>query len=180
MDTSSVIARAHIPQSDAALLKNGGAATLTSAGDIHVDGKVTLVSPALDPNSTTVEVWVSAPNPDGRLRPGTTVEVQMVAQSLNDAVVVPAVALLKSPDGGTSVMTVGSDEKAHQTSVEAGIRQGDRLQIVKGLNGGEKVVTTGAYGLPDNTKVKIAEPAPAEGHDKPADDDKKPAAKDKD
>ena len=33
--------------------------------DIKVDGKVTLVSPALDPNSTTIEVWVEAPNPDG-------------------------------------------------------------------------------------------------------------------
>ena len=66
MDTSSVIARAHIPQAAAATLKVGDAATLTAPGDIQVNGKVTLVSPALDPNSTTVEVWVAAPNPDGK------------------------------------------------------------------------------------------------------------------
>ena len=59
-------------------------------GEVRVQGKVTLVSPALDPNSTTVEVWIEAANPDGRLRPGTTVNVQMVAQTLNNAVVVPA------------------------------------------------------------------------------------------
>ena len=58
MDTSSVIARAHIPQNDAAALKPGDAATITAPGGIPVNGKVTLVSPALDPNSTTVEVWV--------------------------------------------------------------------------------------------------------------------------
>ena len=41
-------------------------ATITRPGDVEVEGKVTLVSPALDPNSTTVEVWVEAPNPDGK------------------------------------------------------------------------------------------------------------------
>ncbi len=159
MDTSSVIARAHIPQNDAAVLKPGDVATITAAGGGRVQGKVTLISPALDPNSTTVEVWIEAANPDGRLRPGTTVNVQMVAQTLNDAVVVPASALLKTPDGQTTVMIVHSD-RADQVSVETGVRQGDRLQITKGLSGGETVIVSGAYGLPDNTKVKIAEPTP--------------------
>jgi RND family efflux transporter MFP subunit len=174
MDTSSVIARAHVPQSDAVLLKPGDTASIAAPGDIHVDGKVTLVSPALDPNSTTVEIWVAAPNPDGRLRPGTTVNLQMVAKALNDAIVIPAAALLKTAEGGNTVMVVGSDEKAHQTSVEPGIRSGDHLQIAKGLSGGEKVIATGAYGLPDNTRVKIAEPSPAPESEKP------PSTKDKD
>ena len=51
------------------------------------------------------------------------------------------------------------DDRAHQVSVETGIREGDRVQITKGLSGGETVIVSGAYGLPDNTKVKIAEPA---------------------
>jgi multidrug efflux system membrane fusion protein len=82
----------------------------------------------------------------------------MVAQTLNDAVVVPASALLKTPEGETTVMIVSND-RAHPVSVETGIRQGDRVQIAKGLSGGETVIVSGAYGLPDNTKVKIAEPA---------------------
>ena len=84
----------------------------------------------------------------------------MVAQTLNDAVVVPVSALLKTPDGQTAVMIV-KDDRARQAAVETGIREGDRLQITKGLSGGETVITSGAYGLPDNTKVNIAEPAPA-------------------
>jgi len=175
MDTSSVIAKAHIPQNDAAILKPGDAATITASPDIRVDGKVTLVSPALDPNSTTVEVWVSAANPEGRLRPGTAATVQMFGHTLNDAVVVPAAALLKTPEGETTVMVVGNDGLAHQVSVETGIRQGDRLQITKGLSGGEKVITTGAYGLPDKTKVKLAEATlpitPDAGADKPTNKD---------
>ena len=160
MDTLSVIAKAHIPQADASALKVGNDATITTPGGAPVNGKVTLVSPAVDPNSTTVEVWVAAPNPDGSLRPGTTVKVKIVARTVNDAIVIPASALLKTPEGATTVMVAGTDGKAHQVSVETGIRQGDRVQITKGLAGGEKVITSGAYGLPDNTKVKIAEAAP--------------------
>ncbi len=183
MDTSSVIAKAHIPQQDAAVLKPGDPATLSGPGDVTVTGKVTLVSPALDPNSTTVEVWITAPNPDAALRPGTTVTAQITARTVNDAILVPVSALLKTPEGTTTVMVVGNDNKAHQVNVESGIRQGDHVQITKGLSGGERVITAGAYGLPNETKVKIAEAASpeggkAEGEKSPA-DEKKPAGKDK-
>jgi RND family efflux transporter MFP subunit len=164
MDTSSVIAKAHIPQQDAALLKPGNPATLSGPGGVEASGKVSLVSPALDPNSTTVEVWVTAPNPDGALRPGTTVTARVTAQTVNDAVLVPVSALLKTPEGAESVMVVGDDNKAHQVNVDAGIRDGDQVQITKGVKGGEKVVSSGSYGLPNGTKVKVAEaePSPSE------------------
>ena len=155
MDISSVNARAHIPQNEAAALKVGDAATITAPGDVHVNGKVSIVSPALDPNSTTVEVWVQAVNPEGSLRPGTTVTVAMVAQTVNDAIVVPVSAVQKTPEGGSAVMIV-SQGRAHQVAVETGIRQGDRVQITKGLSGGETVIVNGAYALPDNTQVKLA------------------------
>jgi len=160
MDTSSVTARAHIPQSETAALKPGDAATIHAPGGVQVAGKVTLISPALDPNSTTVEVWVEAANPDGRLRPGSAVSVAMVAKTVNDAVMVPASAVLKSAEGTATVMIVSQD-RAHQVAVETGIRQGDRVQITKGLGGNETVIVSGAYGLPDNTQVKLA-PAPSE------------------
>jgi multidrug efflux pump subunit AcrA (membrane-fusion protein) len=175
MDTSSVIAKAHIPQQDAALLEPGNPATLSGPGGVEASGKVSLVSPALDPNSTTVEVWVTAPNPDGALRPGTTVTARVTAQTVNDAVLVPLSALLKTPEGAESVMVVGDDNKAHQVNVEVGIREGDQVQITKGLKGGERVVSSGAYGLPNDTKVKVAEaePSPSEKPASTGDDDGK-------
>ncbi len=173
MNTSRVIARAHIPQQEAALLKAGDKAAIIAPEVGEVPAKVTLVSPALDANSTTVEIWVEAANPDGRLRPGTTVRVSMVAKTMPDAVVVPAAALLTSTAGATSVMVIGADSRAHQQEVETGVRQDDRVQITKGLNPGERVVTTGAYGLPDNTKVEVAA-APKSGEAKTADDKEKP------
>ncbi len=159
MDISQVIARAHIPQPEAALLKVGDKVTITAPGeDQPVDGKVTVVSPALDPNSTTVEIWVQANNPEQRLKPGTGVQLSMLAQTVPDALVIPAASLLTAQDGSTSVMAVGSDNRAHQKSVRVGIHQGDQVQIVEGVQAGDKLVASGAYGLPDNTKVKVEGP----------------------
>jgi len=155
MDTSSVIAKAHIPQEQAAALKVGDTATILAPGDVKASGTVSLISPALDPNSTTVEVWIDAPNPDGSLRPGTSVRMEAVAQTLNEAIVIPLSAVVKIPDGGDTVMVV-RDDTAHQVAVDTGIREGQRVQITKGLAGGETVVINGAYALPDNTRVKIA------------------------
>jgi multidrug efflux pump subunit AcrA (membrane-fusion protein) len=157
MDISQVIAKAHIPQPEAALLKVGDKATITVPGESEpVDAKVTVVSPALDPNSTTVEVWVQAKNPKQRLKPGTSVQVSMVAQTIPDALVIPAAALLTGQDGTTTVMVVGADNRAHQKPVSVGIRQGDQVQITEGLQAGDHVVASGAYGLPDNTQVTVA------------------------
>jgi HlyD family secretion protein len=161
MDTSQVIARAHIPQEEAASLKRGDLATVSSPESGGVAAKVTLVSPALDPNSTTVEVWVQAANPEGKLRPGSTARVSIVAQTVADAVVIPASALLRTPEGATTVMLAGTDGRAHQQTVEAGILHEDELQITKGLKPGDTVITIGAYGLPDNTKFRVATPAPS-------------------
>ncbi|HKN33186.1 MAG TPA: efflux RND transporter periplasmic adaptor subunit [Terriglobales bacterium] len=156
MDISQVIARAHIPQDRAALLKVGDKATITIPGvEKPVDGRVTIVSPALDPNSTTVEIWVQAKNPEQHMKPGASVQVSMLSQTVPDALVVPPSAILTAADGGTSVMVVGSDNRAHQKAVKTGIKQGDEIQIVDGVSEGEKVIASGAYGLPDNTKVTI-------------------------
>jgi len=162
MDISQVIARAHIPQPEAALLKAGDTASITIPGEENpVEGKITVVSPALDPNSTTVEIWVQAKNPQGRLKPGTSVQLSMVAQTIPNALMIPAAGLLTGKDGDTSVMQVSADTHAHQKSIKTGIGQGDEVQVTEGLQAGDQIVARGAYGLPDNSKVKAESP-----HDK--------------
>ncbi|HET9408072.1 MAG TPA: efflux RND transporter periplasmic adaptor subunit [Candidatus Sulfotelmatobacter sp.] len=169
MDTSSVIAKAHIPQVDAALLKIGDSGTITAPGITEpIPGKVTVVSPALDPGSTTVEVWLEAKNPKQQLKPGTSVQLSLTAQTVKNALVIPANALISAPDGTSAVMLAGSDGHAHQKSVKVGIRQGDDVQILDGLTAADKVVTTGAYGLPDNVQIKIVAANEAPEEAKPA------------
>jgi len=166
MDISAVIAKAHIPQHDAALLQVGDKGTMTVPGiEAPIEGTVTVVSPALDPNSTTVEVWLEAKNPKRALKPGTSAQLSLTARTVKDALVVPASSVITTPDGTTAVMLVGSDGRAHQQTVKVGIRNGDDVQILEGVTANDRVVATGAYGLPDKTKIKIeaAAEAPAEG-----------------
>lgn len=155
MNTSHMVARAHIPLEQAAFLHVGDAATILTATGDKVPGKITVVSPAVDPGSTTVQVWVDAANPGGRLKAGATVTVSMVAETLPNVLVIPSEALLTAADGTTSVMTVGPDRIAHQVSVKTGVRQDDEVEITSGLQPGDLVVTAGAYGLADGTKVKF-------------------------
>jgi HlyD family secretion protein len=168
MDTSGVIAKAHVPQQEAMLLKIGDHAELSVAGvQEKIPARLTVISPATDPNSTTIEIWAQAANPGGRLHPGTTAQLAVIAQKVEDALGVPSSALLKQEKGGVAVAIVGTDSRVHLQPVQVGIQNGDRVQIISGLNAGQQVVTSGAYGLPDNTPVKVENsPAP----EKPASD----------
>jgi multidrug efflux pump subunit AcrA (membrane-fusion protein) len=169
MDLSKLIAKAHISRLEAASLKVGDAAELRTAGpDDAVHGRVSLVSPALDPGSTTIEVWVVVAKPDARLKPGMTVQVSMVAKTVKDALIVPASAVFKNSEGADYVAVAGSDEHAHLKVVTAGIRNSDRVQIAAGLTASDQVIHSGGYGLPDKTQIKLQEAQPS----KEAGDDK--------
>jgi len=85
------------------------------------------------------------------------VQVSMVAQEIPKAVVVPATSILTAEEGSTSVMVAGSDGRAHSQKVAVGIRQGSEVQITQGLKADDRVITTGAYGLPDNTRIKFGD-----------------------
>src|SRR5580704_8677000 len=125
MDTSKLIAKAHIAAAEASRLKAGDPAQIQLPGDENsIAAQVALVSPALDPGSTTIEVWVEAAKPDPRIRPGMTVTIAMTAQTVNDAIVVPAGALLKNAEDVPYVLVAGSDGIAHAHRVEAGLRAG--------------------------------------------------------
>jgi HlyD family secretion protein len=164
MDLSQVVARAHIAQVDAVHLKAGDPATIAVPGETPaLKGRVTLVSPALDPNSTTVEVWVQAPNPGGRAKAGVSAHVTMIGQTVPKAVVAPAAALLTDTEGGTSVVVLDTDNKPQKKKVKVGIRDGGDVEITEGLQGGERVVTVGNFELDkmdDMTKAIIQVQAP--------------------
>ncbi len=154
MDVSRVIARANVPVAQAAHLHVGQPATMAETdAAIEVPARVTVVSPAVDPNSTTVEIWVEAANPGERLRPGVTVKLSVVAETIKDTVVIPPEAVLPSQEGGSIAMVVGADSIAKERKIEIGVRESDKVQILKGLQAGEKVVTVGGLGLADGAKV---------------------------
>ena len=157
MDTSALLAKLHLAQSAAQSLHVGDRASLSIPGvDQPVPGTVSLISPALDPGSTTLEVWVRVENPDGRFKAGTPVHTELTARAFPHAVIIPTSALLPSPGGSKYVMLLGADGKAHKRTVTAGITDGENTQILDGVSARDTVIVEAAYGLDEGTSVTAA------------------------
>ena len=171
VDISQLVARTNVPVKEATAISVGRPARITGP-DGDLAGKVTVVSPAVNPNTTTVEVWVQVPNPGEKLKPGGTVRVSIIAETILNTIVVPATALLNSDEGGQKVMVITSDSVAHERRIVAGVRQGMRVQILTGLQEGDQVVTSGGLGLEDKAKVAIQKPKSEDEDEDDADDEK--------
>ena len=183
VDISRVVARVNIPQSQGNLIKVGQPAEVIQADSgQQVPGKVIVVSPATDANSTTLQVWVQAENPGERLKPGSSVHVKVITEEFKNATTVPTAAILPGETGGTAVLVI-IDSVAHRRPVQVGVREGDKVQILNGCRPGEEVVTVGGLGVDDKGKVKVIDASVQEADDEdenapPAADSKKDQKKD--
>jgi RND family efflux transporter MFP subunit len=163
-------------------------------------GRVSRVAPVFDPATRTAEIEIEVPNTGYRLKPGMYSRVNLTIDTRADAITVPRNALVDL-QGKTGVFIAdggpqrgqggpqGDAQKAGQTGttgaggggltakflpVEVGIRAGEHIEIVKGLNDGARVITTGASALKDGDRIVAAA---AEGRDREgrgAGTDKKP------
>jgi len=156
VDSSRVVARANVPVQQAAAIGIGRPATI-STPDGEASGKVTVVSPAVDPSTTTVQVWVEAQNPREKFKSGVAAQISVDAATIDDAIIIPAAALLAG-DEGDRVMIAGSDSLAHEHKVQTGAREGDSVQVTHGLTAGDQVIVAGALGLDDKAKIQIMKP----------------------
>jgi len=170
MDTSALIAKLHLAQTQAQQLKLGAPATLRIPGlDEPVAAKVSLVSPALDPGSTTVEVWLRVENSKNVLKAGTPVHATITGRTVQNALSVPASAVLTEQEGGGRyLMIIASDSTAHRKPVTLGVQNSERVQVLNGISAGDMVISTGDYGLEENTKVKIGTDPGDKGEDEDA------------
>jgi len=179
MDTTTLLAKTHIAQSLAQRLTVGDRASIAVPGLADpVEAKIELVSPALDPGSTTVEVWLKIENKSGALKVGTPVKVTITGRSVAQAWKIPTKSVLVTQEGSKSVMVAGADGLAHKRPVKLGLEDGEDVQVLSGLSASDLVVTGGAYGLDDGVKVKIG-PAAEEEDKKPAEEGTKAPATDK-
>ena len=126
VDISRVVVRASVPVNEATGLRKGQTAAIKN-GDTDIRGKVIVVSPAVDANTTTVQVWVEANNADEALKLGSSVTISIDTGNLPNAVIVPISALLASDEGGEKVMVALANGTAQERKVETGVRNGDEV-----------------------------------------------------
>ena len=114
----------------------------------------------LDVRSRTVPLFVEIPNPGGRLRVGMFADAHVLTGEPRQAVAVPHDAVML--EGGSSVVYVQTGgESFERRAVRLGVRDGPVVEIVEGLEEGERVVTRGVYAV---RLASSASSAPAHAH----------------
>lgn len=157
MDTSSLLAKLHLAQRAAQRLTVGEPAQIIAPGvDRPVPATVSFIGPALDPGSATVEIWLRLDNRDGRYKVGTPVRAVLTGEQAARAMKVPLASILTAADSSKYVMVIGGDSAARRKNVRLGINDGVDVQVLSGLTLSDNVIVTGAYGLDEGTKVKVA------------------------
>jgi len=152
MDISEVKISLQVPEHEIVDIRKGQRA------EVRVDaypnrvfeGKVTLVNMAADPLSKTFMVQVTVPNPDFALRPGLFARVTIHSLVHRQALLVPSKAVLEG-----DIVFVAQGDKAVERRVRTGIRQGDKVEILEGLQQGERVIVEGNYGLEDGAPIVV-------------------------
>lgn len=106
------------------------------------DGVVDFTSSTIDVSTGTLQARAVVANPDRRLLPGQFVRATVTGVSLDNAIVIPEVALMQSPQG-QFVYTVDKDGKAHVNPLTLGQKVGDQWLVLSGLGAGDKLITEG-------------------------------------
>jgi RND family efflux transporter MFP subunit len=158
IDLKRLVATVGVPPDEATRLRAGQAADVFAddAEKRATTGNVSFVSPSVDPKTGATPVRLALPENSG-LRPGQFVRARIVTEELTGRLVVPRESVVKAED--EAVIYVIEGDKAVQMPVKAGVRDGNLIEVdAEGLKEGDTIVTVGAYGLPRETKVKIAKP----------------------
>jgi membrane fusion protein (multidrug efflux system) len=146
----------------AARVKRGAAVTLSAGESEQAEslglGIVVDIAAAVDSATRGVAVRVRVDRPARQMRVGETVFGNIVVGNNPRAITVPIEALV--PEGeGYKVFVVGDSSIAHARPVTIGGRNGGMAEITDGLQGGETVVTYGAYGVEDGAKIVPKKPS---------------------
>ena len=142
-----------VPAADLRRLSPGLEAAVLQEGDTAtVRGRLAALAPGVDSLTNAGVAVVRVPNPTGRLHPGAGATARIKLGVRRQALVVPASAIVLAGDSSV-VFVVGADSVAHQRVVTRGIVSGGRIEVEGNLEPGERVVTTGAFGLQDGMRV---------------------------
>ncbi|MCX6560348.1 MAG: efflux RND transporter periplasmic adaptor subunit [Candidatus Aminicenantes bacterium] len=116
--------------------------------------RVSVISPVANPASRTIDVELIIANPSHRLKPGMYAEVEWV-QSRRNALVVPLTSVVDR--GGRKFVFLAGEGQAAMIPIEIGAVVGDKVEVLSGLTGEERIITTGAGQLNDKDKIKVVE-----------------------
>ena len=156
VDISTVRLVANVVEKDMRRVAAGDRATVevdAFPGETF-SGRIARVAPVLDPATRTAQIEIEIVNPATRLKPGMYARVQLTTEQRANALVVPANAVIDR-EGERGVFVTRNDTAAFRP-VQVGIEDGSRVEILKGIADGDRVITTGAAALQDGDRIIVA------------------------
>lgn len=144
-----------VPEQYAGLVERGDRIEFRVAGvEQSFAGSIFAVEPRIDPTSRSLPIRAIAPNPSGRILPGSFVEIEYLLEELTDAVLIPTQSLIPQLSG--QIVYVSRGGRATAVNVRSGIRSNTKIQITEGLAFGDTVITTGILQLREGLPVNVS------------------------
>jgi len=128
--------------------------SLPYAPEQRLEGRVGFVYPTLDQGTRTLRVRVVLANPEGALRPGMWATVLLEGDAA-ERLVVPQSAVLQAGERAFVFLDLGGG-RFRPRQVEVGMRSGEDVEIVRGLEPGERVVTSGTFLIASESRLRAA------------------------
>jgi RND family efflux transporter MFP subunit len=149
-----------VPEANLARISNKNKSYITAAGlSEPIKGQVTLISPVVKPTSRTATVEISIDNSTHKIRPGVFATVSIPLEVHNDVLLISRSAVVEVKQDNkviSNYVYIVENGKAIKREVGIGIAQGDILEVLSGVQAGEKIIVAGQNQVKDNTKVKVA------------------------
>ncbi len=154
-DSDPLIARIYLPESDVVELEEGREVRIASAADAELAfaGRIRQLAPVVDTATGTVKVTIEAIEPPPGVRPGAFVTIGIVRERHENAVLVPRQSVVRELH--EAHVFVAADGTAVKRAVSLGIEDGDRVEVLSGVEPGDAVVTAGQGGLDDGQTIQV-------------------------
>jgi len=150
---------ADVPETDASMVQTQHEVKVKvgALGGTTLSGQITRTSWVLHSGARTLRVQIDLPNPEGRLRPGMSAQVDMLIAQRTDVLALPKTAI-GTAEGQTFVLRVGADGKLIKQSVQTGLKAGADVEITEGLTGDEQLIGTNLASYREGQLVEVAQP----------------------
>ena len=155
VDFDSIVARVYVPEKELVRLEVGQEARIApeATGGETRAGAIERIAPVVDPRSGTVKVTVDVPRSESLL-PGMYVSVDLVTDTLEDAILVPKKALIYDADQ-VFLYRVTEDDKVERLLVKPVLEDRENIQPNNTVQAGDRVVVAGQAGLKDGSLVEV-------------------------
>ncbi len=155
-DLDPLIARIYLPEKDVLGLSEGREVriTLNAAPDVRFAGRIRQISPVVDTETGTIKLTIEAASPPPDVRPGSFVTIDIVRETHPRAVLLPRGAVIRELQKA-HVFVANLQGIAEKRPVTLGLEEKEWIEVLAGVQEGDRVIVAGQGGLKDGSSVKV-------------------------